>query len=91
MVVKETFAAKPGTGIEGVAIGGLLCDYEGVEIRVGTGFSEAEARRWFEHPEEIVSKVVEVGFNQGATGESGKKRHPSLKRVRDPMDKSEVK
>jgi ATP-dependent DNA ligase len=84
------FPAKRGSKYDGKAIGGLLCDRDGTEIRVGTGFDDEDRRRWLEKPSLVVGKVIEVAFNQGATARSGngQVRNASFVRVRDPRDKA---
>lgn len=89
VVVTGTYEASPGSKYEGRAVGGLLVDHDGVELRVGTGMNDNQREAWFRDPAVIVGQLVEVGFNAGATerGGKGKKRHPSLKRIRHPLDK----
>jgi hypothetical protein len=67
-------------------LGGLVCDYRGVQVRVGTGLSDAQRadlwRLW--HEGALRGAVAEIGAHE--TTRDGSLRHPRLVRMR--WDKS---
>jgi ATP-dependent DNA ligase len=83
-----TYEPTAGSKYDGKAVGGLLCTRAGVEIRVGTGMNDGQRSAWYRDESIVVGKVIEVAYNIGATSKTGKVRHASFVRVRDPKDKS---
>ncbi len=49
----------------------VVCDYEGNCLDVGGGFTLAERRRFFLHPEEIVGKLITVKYFERTTNQDG--------------------
>jgi len=41
-------------------LGKLVCDFDGIYVRVGTGISDELRKEWWENPNSIVGKIVEV-------------------------------
>lgn len=71
-------------------LGGIIVDYKGNELKVGSGFSDIDRNFYWNNPEEIINKIVEVEYFTTSTNKEGIEslRHPVFKRVR--TDKSEV-
>lgn len=61
-------------------VGGLVVDFEGKEVKVGSGLTDSQRAYWTEEPEDIIGKIVEVSYHE--VTEYGSLRHPRLKRVR---------
>lgn len=74
---------EPGKGKHKGRMGALYCDYNGVEQRIGTGFTDAQREEFTNNPPEI----IEVKF-QEINPDTGKLRFPAFVRVRE--DKKEV-
>ena len=75
-----------GEGRLAGTLGGLIVDYRGVQVRVGSGFSDQDrAQLWtLWHQGDLDGVLVEVGAHE--TTRDGSLRHPRLVRVR--WDKS---
>lgn len=87
-----------GKGKYEYAIGALICEavFEGklIRCRVGTGLSDDQRNLWIDYPDEIIGKIVEIGYfsisqNSEDFGTNNYSlRFPRLIKVRN--DKSEV-
>jgi DNA ligase-1 len=51
---------QEGTGKYEGMLGALVVDYKGYRVGVGSGFSDEERRRFWDNPEEIIGKTIEV-------------------------------
>ncbi len=60
--------------------GKLECDFNGIKVYVGTGLSDTQRKLWWEDPNTIVGKTVEVEYME--ISKNGALRHPRLKCVR---------
>lgn len=59
VVVKDVFE---GTGRLEHTLGGVIVDYKGYDVRVGTGFSQTDRDYYWEHREELIGKVIQISF-----------------------------
>ena len=71
---------KPGKGRLDGAAGALLVSYQGKDVAVASGLSDAQRQDIYDHPEKWVGKTAEVECQQLTP--SGSMRHPSLVCVR---------
>lgn len=64
--------------------GRLVCDFEGNEVRVGSGLSDYQRQLWWNDPTLIVGKTVELIYQEVSTNQMGGKslRFPRLNCVR---------
>lgn len=72
-------------------LGAILVDYKGYSVGVGSGFKDHERVALWEHPEEMVGKIVEIQYFEESTNkkdDSLSLRFPIFKGFRD--DKDEV-
>lgn len=60
-----------GTGKFKGTLGGILCDYKGFELRVGTGFSDAERKYYWENPQAVVGKIVKINYFEETKNDKG--------------------
>lgn len=67
----------PGTGKHEGRMGALLCDFNGVTVKVGTGFSDAEREEFMENP----PALIEVSYQE--ITKAGSLRFPAFIRVRN--------
>ena len=58
-------------------LGGIVVDYNGVEVRIGTGFSDFERGRIWCNQEDYMNEIAEVAWHEETPG--GSLRHPSFK------------
>jgi ATP-dependent DNA ligase len=91
------FEGKEGTKLEG-KFGGFIVDREGVEVRIGGGFSDAEREEFLEAviadapinpdihsvPRKCIGRLIEVEFHEVTP--DGSLRHPRFVRFRDDKD-----
>jgi DNA ligase 1 len=66
-------------------VGALVCDFNGVEVRVGSGLSDAQRLDWFMNPDKIVGKTIEVIAQEKTENKQGTTslRFPRLKLIRE--------
>lgn len=64
-------------------VGALTIEYKGNKVGVGTGLSLEQRKRWYEHPEEIIGKVITVKYFESTIDQNGKPslRFPVLKAI----------
>lgn len=67
--IKEFFDADvfvkgvfEGTGRLKGTLGGIIVDYKGYDIRVGTGFKQDEREYYWNNPDEIIGKIVDISY-----------------------------
>ena len=69
-----------------IAVKVLNGPFEGVEVNIGTGFTEAQRQEFALAPEELFGKIV--NFSYQLEGSKDRPRFPSFKGFRDPEDMS---
>jgi len=70
------YFGKPGTKYADV-VGGLIVNYEGVEVHVGSGLSDEQRVEFLE----TLPKIIEVEYKE--ITKDGSLREPIMKRIRD--------
>lgn len=70
-------------------LGKIICNYKGYELGVGSGFNDEEREYYWNNPNEIVGKIIEVQFFEESKNEKGELslRFPIFKYIR--KDKNE--
>ena len=81
---------EEGTGKYKGKLGKIICNYKGYELGVGSGFVDSEREFYWNNPEEIVGKIVEVQYFEQSKNEKGELsvRFPVFKYVRDKNEES---
>ena len=66
-------------------VGNLVIEHKGNRVGVGTGLSLEQRKRWYQHPEEIVGKIVTIKFFEETQNQDGSwsLRFPVLKAIYD--------
>ncbi len=59
VLVKDVFE---GTGKFKGVLGGIIVDYKGYDIRVGSGFTDADREYYWNHPDKIIGKIVDISY-----------------------------
>lgn len=59
VLVKDIFE---GTGKFKGTLGGIIVDYKGYTIRIGSGFTDADREYYWNNPDEIIGKIAEVNY-----------------------------
>lgn len=62
---------EEGSGRNKGTLGALVCDYKGFEVRVGSGFSDADRKHFWLHPEDIVGHIVSVKYKEETSNKDG--------------------
>ena len=90
VVVKDIFE---GTGnLEG-KLGGVIIDYKGNDVKVGSGFTLEDRVHHWQCPEDIKDKVVQINYFEETHNQNNDDislRFPTFVCVRRDKDKSEV-
>lgn len=66
-------------------LGGLILDYNGEELRCGSGFSEDERKELWANITDIIGMYVEVSYMEAT--ETGSLRHPVFERFRFDLER----
>lgn len=59
VLVKDIFE---GTGKFKGTLGGIIADYKGYTIRIGSGFTDADRGYYWNNPDEIIGKIVDISY-----------------------------
>ena len=78
------FEVYEGQGLFAGMLGGIVVDYKGKKVKVGSGFSMEERQTFWADPNRIVGKIVEVAYMEETP--YGSLRFPVFKELR--YDKS---
>lgn len=73
--------AFPGEGKYKGMLGGFTVDFNGVEVNVGSGLSDADRTLFWPLPTEILGALIEVQYHEVTP--DGSLRHPRFVRFRD--------
>ena len=87
---KQAQVAALAERIKG-SIAGVVVDYKGNELRVGSGFDDATRAAVWENPDNYIGKIVEVKFKEKSCDKKTgleSLQFPTFVRFRD--DKNEV-
>lgn len=69
-------------------VGRLVCDFEGNEVRIGSGLLDEQREAWWINPNLIIGKTIEVLYQEISNNQSGGRslRFPRFKRIRPDKD-----
>lgn len=62
---------EEGSGRNKGTLGALVCDYKGFEVRVGSGFSDADRKHFWSNPEDVVGHIVSVKYKEETSNKDG--------------------
>lgn len=84
---------EEGSGRLAGTLGAIHVRYkDGNIVKVGSGFSDEERKLYFEHPELIMSRIVEIKYfeeSRSSVDNTFSLRFPTwVSNIRDPMDKA---
>lgn len=76
--VKKFFSAdlkcigiEEGAGRNKGTLGALICDYKGNNVNVGTGFSDKDRKQIWQHPENVIGKIISVKYKEETKNKEG--------------------
>ncbi len=80
----EVLRVEEGTGKYEDMLGLVVVDYKGYEVGVGSGFSDDERKRFWNNPNDIIGKTIQVQFQEETQNKNGEKSllFPTYKGVR---------
>ena len=80
---------EEGSGRNKSTLGALVCDYKGFPVNVGSGFSDSDRKHFWQHPEDVIGKIISVKYKEETKNKDGKIsiQFPVFEAVR--FDKSE--
>ncbi len=73
-----------GTGRHAGTLAGVVCDFNGVLVRVGSGFSDDQRRDLWQRRDRLRGRTIEVTFQEVTPNRS--LRHPRFIRFREDKD-----
>lgn len=62
---------EEGSGRNKGTLGALVCDYKGNKVNVGSGFSDEDRKRIWQHPEDIIGKIIIVKYKEETKNKDG--------------------
>lgn len=73
-----------GEGENRGRMGGVIAQFKDFRVQIGSGFSEDDRIRFWEHPSEIISSIIDVQYFEETENQNGGKglRFPTFKSVR---------
>ena len=67
----KVIAVEAGTGRNENRVGKFIVDFKGNEVGVGSGLSDEQRIYYWEHPEEILGRVIEVKYKEVTKNKDG--------------------
>lgn len=86
VLVKDVFE---GTGELSGTLGGVIIDYKGNDVKVGSGFTLEERNTYWANPNKIIGKIVDVQYFEETNNQNDNNislRFPTIKSIR--LDKT---
>lgn len=62
---------EEGSGRNKGTLGALVCDYKGNKVNVGSGFSDEDRKRIWQHPEDVIGKIIAVKYKEETKSKDG--------------------
>lgn len=62
---------EEGSGRNKGTLGALVCDYKGNKVNVGSGFSDEDRKRIWQHPEDVIDKIITVKYKEETKNKDG--------------------
>ena len=62
---------EEGDGKYKNTLGAIICDYKGNELRVGSGFTDAQRDYYWNNPNEIIGKTVTIKYKEETKNKNG--------------------
>ena len=62
---------EEGEGKYAGTLGKIVCDYKGYELRVGSGLTDEEREQFWNDPDLVVNKIVEIKYFEESKDDKG--------------------
>lgn len=73
-------------------LGGLVIDYKGNKVEVGSGFTDEQRQLYWDNKDDIIGKIIEVQYFSESTNQNNDAislRFPTVKGIRDDKEKGD--
>lgn len=80
----EVTGLEEGDGKHKGTLGALVCKFKGKEVRVGSGFTDAQRKQIWTQGDAVHGRVIEIRFQEVAS--QGGARFPTFQRFRDDKE-----
>lgn len=67
----KCIGVEEGSGRNKGTLGALVCDYKGNKVNVGSGFSDEDRKRIWQHPEDVIDKIITVKYKEETKNKDG--------------------
>lgn len=67
----KCIGVEEGSGRNKGTLGALICDYKDNKVNVGSGFSDEDRKRIWQHPEDIIGKIISVKYKEETKNKDG--------------------
>lgn len=76
---------EPGTGRNANRVGNFIVSFKGNNVGVGSGLSDEQRDYYWEHPDEIIGRVIEVKYKEVTKNKDGTEslQFPTLVSIRE--------
>ena len=74
-------------------LGGLIVDYNGNEVKVGSGFTDEQRDEYWAKRDEMINRIVQIDFFSESTNQNNDEislRFPTIKGIREDKDEKDV-
>lgn len=74
-------------------LGGLIVDYNGNEVKVGSGFTDEQRDEYWAKRNEMINRIVQIDFFSESTNQNNDEislRFPTIKGIREDKDEKDV-
>nr|HRC95654.1 hypothetical protein [Coprothermobacter proteolyticus] len=80
----EITGFEEGTGKNAGKLGAFIVDFNGVETKVGGGFSDKQRKEFWDSRFEMIGTIIEVKYMEGTSNKEGtsRMRHSRFVKVR---------
>lgn len=81
----KVIGVEPGTGRNANRVGKFIVSFKGNKVGVGSGLSDEQRDYYWEHPEEIIGRVIEVKYKEVTKNKDGTEslQFPTLVSIRE--------
>ncbi|KRN10860.1 ATP-dependent DNA ligase [Liquorilactobacillus mali] len=89
VLVKDVYE---GTGANKNKLGGVIIQFKDFEVQVGSGFTEDDRVKYWNNPEDIIGKIIDVQYFEESENQNGGKslRFPTFKSVRSDKNIDDI-
>lgn len=67
----KCIGVEEGSGRNKGTLGALICDYKGNKVNVGSGFSDEDRKRIWQHTEDVIGKIISVKYKEETKNKDG--------------------